>query len=175
MFWWCLARYQKAFGFTDQRIWFDPPKSKRIGMGAQSMCFWCWYISGKMPSYFWISRGIYSRSWDNLLRNAFKKENLARFWTKIKNEKSIVRTHTVKALLPFVTTCLCECGFSALAQIKTKTRNCLEPEDDMRLALSKIVPNFDKVVETIQNQSSHWLNRNCFHEYVQTFVKLSCV
>jgi len=39
--------------------------------------------------------------------------------------------------------------------MKTKTRNCLEPEDDMRLALGKIAPNFDKVVEMIQNQDSH--------------------
>jgi len=89
---------------------------------------------------------------DSLLRNAFKKENLGQFWTKIKNEKSIFGTPAVKALLPLFTTCLCECGFSVLAQIKTKTRNCLETEHDMRLALSKIVPNFDKVVETIQNQ-----------------------
>jgi len=50
--------------------------------------------------------------------------------------------------------CLCERGYSALAQIKTKTGNCLEPENDTRLALSKIVPNFDKVVESIQNQRS---------------------
>jgi len=71
--------------------------------------------------------------------------------------------HTVKALLPFVTTCLCESGFSVLAQMKTKTRNCLEPEDDMRLALSKIVTNF--AVETIQNQGSHWLNLNCCYDY----------
>jgi len=88
---------------------------------------------------------------DSLLRNAFKKENLGKFWTKIKNEKSIA----VKALLPFVTTCLCECGFSVLAQIKTTSRYCLELEDDMRLAMSKIVPHVEKVVETIQNQDSH--------------------
>jgi len=44
-----------------------------------------------------------------------------------------------------------------LAQIKPNMRNCFEaePEDDMRLALSKIVPNCDKVVETIHNQSPH--------------------
>jgi len=59
--------------------------------------------------------------------------NLGQFWTKIKNETIIVGMHAVKALLLFVTNCLCE--FSVLAQIKTKTRNCLEPEDDMRLAL----------------------------------------
>jgi len=92
---------------------------------------------------------------DSLLRNAFIIENLGQFWTKIRNEKSIFGTPAVKALLPFVTTCLYECGFSVLAQVKTKTRNCLEREDGMRLALSKIIPNFDKVVGTIQNQGSY--------------------
>jgi len=92
---------------------------------------------------------------DSLLRNTFKKENLGKFWTKIKNEKSIVGRHAVKALLPFVTTCLCECGFSVLAHIKTTSRYCLELEDDMRLAMGKIVPNVEKVVVTIQNQDSH--------------------
>ena len=51
---------------------------------------------------------------DCLLRNAFTNKNLGQFWTKIKNEKSIVGTHPVKALLPFVTTCLYECGFLCL-------------------------------------------------------------
>ena len=83
----------------------------------------------------------------NLLTFSATVYNLGQFWTKIKNETVIVGTHAVKALLLFVTNCLCECGFSVLAQIKTKTRNCLEPEDDMRLALSNIVPNFDKVVD----------------------------
>ena len=92
---------------------------------------------------------------DNVLINYFKKETLGHFWTKVKHEKSIVGTHALKALLPFVTTCLCESGFSVLTHIKTKTRNCLQPENDMRLALSKIAPNFDKVVETIQSQGSH--------------------
>ena len=92
---------------------------------------------------------------DSSLKNVFENGKLGQFWTKIKNEKNIVGMHAVKALLPFVTTCLCESGFSTLTQIKTKTRNCLEPENDMRLALSKIVPHFDRVVESIQVQGSH--------------------
>jgi len=63
LFLWYPARYQKAFGFVDTRIWFDyPQKSKRIGRDAPSICFWCWYIAGKLPNYFWISRGIYWHS-----------------------------------------------------------------------------------------------------------------
>jgi len=63
-----------------------------------------------------------------------------------------------------------------LAQIKTKTRNCLEPEDDMRLALNKIVPNFDKVVETIQKSGLTLIKFEiyCWYDYIKAFVKMSC-
>ena len=61
----------------------------------------------------------------NLLTFSATVYNLGQFWTKIKNETIIVGTYAVKALLLFLTNCLCECGFSVLAQIKTKTRNCL--------------------------------------------------
>ena len=76
--------------------------------------------------------------------------------------------HAVKALLLFLTDCLCECGFSVLAQIKTKTMNCLEPEDDMRLALSNIVPIFDKVVEAIQKSGLKLIKFEivCCYDYV---------
>ena len=86
---------------------------------------------------------------DSSLKNIFKKGKLGQFWTKIKIEKNIVGMHAVKALLPFVTTCLCKRGFSALEQIKMKTRNWLDPENGIRSAPSKIVPNFEKVVESI--------------------------
>jgi len=69
-----------------------------------------------------------------------RKKTLVDFGQKSRM-KSIVGTHAVKALLPYVTTCVCDCGFFVLAQIKTKTNNCLEPEYDMRLTLSKILPN----------------------------------
>ena len=65
------------------------------------------------------------------LKNIFEKGKLGQFWTKIKNKKNIFGMHTVKAFLPFVPTCLCESGFSALSQIKTRTRNCLEHKIDI--------------------------------------------
>ena len=39
--------------------------------------------------------------------------------------------------------------------IKTKYRNQLQPEDDIRCALTTIDPNFDKLVMHIQGQGSH--------------------
>ena len=98
-------------------IWVSP-KNKIIGTGTQSICFWCWYIAGKLPNCFWFQEEFIDIQCDTLLRNAFKK--IGQFWTKIKNEKSIVGTHTVKILLPFINTSLCECGFSCLHRSKQR-------------------------------------------------------
>jgi len=43
-----------------------------------------------------------------MVRNPFAFDVETKPWTKIGNEKSIVGTHTVKALLQFATTCLGE-------------------------------------------------------------------
>ena len=47
--------------------------------------------------------------------------------------------------LPFSTRYLCEQGFSALAGVKTKARNRLSPDNDMRVALSKIEPCIEEI------------------------------
>lgn len=52
----------------------------------------------------------------------------------------------MEVLIPFSTTYLCEQGFSALTIIKTKHRNRLQPEHDMRLALSKIEPCIESII-----------------------------
>ena len=105
-----------------------------------------------------ISRGIYWHSVRQFIEECPQERKPWSILGKNQEWKGIVGTHAVKALSSFVTTRLCECGFSVLAQIKAKTRNCIKPEDDMRLALSKIVPNFDKAVETTQTHGSHWLH-----------------
>ena len=60
-----------------------------------------------------------------------------------------------KALLSFPTTYFCEAGFSALAMVKTKYRNQLQPEGNLRCALTTVKPNFDKLVQQVQGQGSH--------------------
>lgn len=61
----------------------------------------------------------------------------------------------MKALLPFATTYLCEAGFSALTVTKTKYRNRLQPEDDLRCSLTSKSPRFEELVNTLQCQGSH--------------------
>ena len=58
------------------------------------------------------------------------------------------------ALIPFATTYLCESGFSALLAVKMKQRNRLAAKDDMRVALSKTIPQFCVLVENKKQQPS---------------------
>ena len=56
----------------------------------------------------------------------------------------------MRVLIQFSTTYLCEQGFSALTAIKTKQRNRLQPEEDMRVCLSTVVPDIANIVENKQ-------------------------
>ena len=93
-----------------------------------------------------------------LWRNKFENVSLTQFWAEVQSKEpnlSDLFWQATKALLPFPTTYLCEAGFSALAVIKTKYRNQLQPEDDLRCALTTIDPNFDKLVAKVQGQGPH--------------------
>ena len=58
-------------------------------------------------------------------------------------------------LLPFSSTYLCESGFSALVSIKTKCRNKLECEADLRCSLSSTKPRIKRLVSQKQLHPSH--------------------
>jgi hypothetical protein len=47
-------------------------------------------------------------------------------------------------LLPFATSFLCETGFSAVAAIKTKYHSVMNLENDLRVFISKLQPQYDK-------------------------------
>ena len=59
------------------------------------------------------------------------------------------------ALLPLANKYLREDGFSSLTRVKTKYRNLLQPEDDIRCALATIIPDFEKLLKQVQGQGSH--------------------
>ncbi|XP_068209235.1 protein FAM200A-like [Palaemon carinicauda] len=92
---------------------------------------------------------------EHLLKDLFKEVSLSEFWIQVKKEKSIVGVEAVKVLLPFVTTYLCEQGFSALTHMKNKSRNKINPEHDMRCNLTTMIPRFDKLVNEKQHHGSH--------------------
>ncbi|XP_064111487.1 protein FAM200A-like [Macrobrachium nipponense] len=94
---------------------------------------------------------------DEALHYDFKRqhESLSSFWIKVYKEKPILGGEAMKALLPFATTYLCEAGFSAQTVTKTKYRNRLQPEDDLRCSLTSKSPRFEELVNTLQCQGSH--------------------
>ena len=61
----------------------------------------------------------------------------------------------IQQLIPFASSWLCKAAFSAISVLKTKHRKRLDVEHDLRLSLSKITPQFLKLVATKQVHSSH--------------------
>jgi hypothetical protein len=61
----------------------------------------------------------------------------------------------LRVLIPFVSTYLCKSSFSTLLQIKSKQRNRMNMENDMRCLLSNIFPRIMDLVRKKQTQISH--------------------
>ena len=74
------------------------------------------------------------------------------FTAKVTSQKF---TRAKKFLLPFCTSYLCECGFSAMLAIKSKYRSRLELEPNLRLNLTKLHINIDELVAQKQAHPSH--------------------
>ena len=62
------------------------------------------------------------------------------FWIEIKDSYLKATKKVLRILIPYMATYLCEAGFSTLLQIKTKQKNRLDVEDDLRCALSQTIP-----------------------------------
>ena len=93
---------------------------------------------------------------DQVQKQHFENLQCSKFWTQLK-DRPILTREAKKALLPFPTTYLCEQGFSSLVAIKTKARNRLDPQHDLRCALTmNIKPRFENYVQKMkQFQGSH--------------------
>ena len=76
------------------------------------------------------------------IKMEFDSMHLAIFWCAQVEMFPQLAKSALKILVPFVTTYLCETGFSILVRIKTKPRNRLCPEDDMHAAITKKEPRF---------------------------------
>jgi hypothetical protein len=66
-----------------------------------------------------------------------------------------ISNEALQVLLQFSSIYLCKSGFSSLAIIKTKHRNRLDVESDLRCSLSNIEPNFKKLSKEKCCQPSH--------------------
>ena len=85
----------------------------------------------------------------------FECSSIFNFWCKMFSQYPLISKLVLKIILPFSTTYECESGFSSLLTIKSKNRNRLNVEHDLRCALSKTTPQFDKLVSQKQHHPSH--------------------
>ena len=93
---------------------------------------------------------------DGGLKSMFETtSNLHTFWIKAKAEYPEIATKALKSLLPFLTSCLCEAGFSAVTATKTRLRSRLDISNTLRVSLSPITPRWDHLVAGKQAQGSH--------------------
>jgi hypothetical protein len=81
------------------------------------------------------------------VKSELNQKPLADFWIGLRSEYPALENCTVKTLMPFATTYLCESGFPALASMTTKYRNRLCVENDLRLRFkTPIQPNMQSYV-----------------------------
>ena len=92
---------------------------------------------------------------DSSPKQVYHEKLLTEFWIEIKNSYSKITEKALRILIPFVSTYLCEAGFSTLLQIKTKQRNKLHVEDDLPCALSQTSPRIQRLSNNKQKQVSH--------------------
>uniref|UniRef100_A0A671MBF3 HAT C-terminal dimerisation domain-containing protein n=1 Tax=Sinocyclocheilus anshuiensis TaxID=1608454 RepID=A0A671MBF3_9TELE len=92
---------------------------------------------------------------DTRLRHLYSSSSLPSFWLSVMTEYPQLSDAAIKLLLPFTSTYLCEAGFSKLTALKTKYRNRLQVEDDLRLALSNTEPRIALLCKKKQAQVSH--------------------
>ena len=81
---------------------------------------------------------------------------LDEFWIKIQNEYPNIGEKALVILLQFSTPYLCKTAFSVLTNLKTRKRErLLVVEEEMRVALSNVRPNIERICAKNQAQISH--------------------
>uniref|UniRef100_A0AAR2KEL9 DUF4371 domain-containing protein n=1 Tax=Pygocentrus nattereri TaxID=42514 RepID=A0AAR2KEL9_PYGNA len=97
------------------------------------------YFPALDAHFSWIENpfdSLIDLSCDSALKLIFSQKSLVNFWLHVRSEYPDLSDKAVRFLMPFPTTYLCETGFSMLVVLKTKYRNRLNVEPDIRLQLS---------------------------------------
>ena len=82
------------------------------------------------------------------------EQELATFWLKVK-DCPVLSKKALTLLFQSPSTYRCEAGFLTMVTLKTKARNRLVIDTDMRCCLSSIRPRFDRVMAVKQFQPAH--------------------
>jgi hypothetical protein len=129
------------------------------------------YFLEEMKQYYWIKDPFTKKppsncitteeeqlidiSSDSSLQMQFSSYPLLGFWYSIKDKYPETSNKALRILIPFATSYLCEAGFSAVAVLKSKYRSKLNVEKEMRVAVSTLIPNFEKLRNEKQAHCSH--------------------
>ena len=90
------------------------------------------------------------------LKSSFDSVSLTVFWCNISDEYPVLSRRAMRVLLPFTTTYLCETGFSLYTATKTKYRSRLNCSPEMRIQLTTIKPNINRICQNKNQQhTSH--------------------
>ena len=92
---------------------------------------------------------------NSALRILFDCIELDEFWLSVKESNQVIGEKALALLLPFPTSYLCETGFSSVAVLKSKYRNRLSIEADLRVAISNISPRFETICAKHRANVSH--------------------
>ena len=92
---------------------------------------------------------------DTSLKVKFEEVKLTQFWGYCLQEYPLLCMEAISYLVAFPTTWECETPFSQMNVIKSIHRNRLNVENDLRIALSTTIPEFDVLVKAKQLQDSH--------------------
>ena len=89
-------------------------------------------------------------SLDKALESTFNSMSNSKFWIRMKNKYPNLHEITMRFLLCFSTTHLCETAFSAMTVLKTKQWNRLQLSDYFLLAITSIHPRINKLTNRKQ-------------------------
>jgi len=92
---------------------------------------------------------------DSYYQTSFKSKPISEFWAQLGEDHAILSSKAKLLLLPFGTTYLCETTFSRYTTTKTKYRSRLDAENDMRLQLTSVILDIDKLGIKKQADCSH--------------------
>jgi hypothetical protein len=95
---------------------------------------------------------------DGTSKREFLEKSLTDFWLNVRSEFPTLADIAIKYLMIFAMTYFCKVEFSVLllVDLKSKKRNWLKVEDDMRLKISVIQPDISQLVSSQKiNHFSH--------------------
>jgi hypothetical protein len=85
------------------------------------------------------------------LKFQFSRNNVIQFWLLF--QQLIVSAETIKILLPFSSSYICEVGFSVMVGIKNKHRNKLNLLNSLQLKINKIDVNVNAITKHNRKQA----------------------